>query len=221
LVLSDDGQSLDVAEIIENHSNHRINAEDFLHQMQQRRSHPADLLDAETTISVRADSELVQQQLQNHSGKVIPFKDVVNVGYGSRQQSMPDNLTEVLKQLHSHGDCVVEVLANEDNIFLGLFYQDHYMQKVFELYPDMLFCDATYKLLDLQLSVFIMLAVDGSGQSEIVAVMLLADETRSTMSAAIKTFQDHNPEWTRTVSIMTDKDFVERTVFSDLFPSKL
>src|SRR6218665_2257263 len=77
------------------------------------------------------------------------------------------------------------------------------------------------RLLDLRLAVYIMLAVDGNGESEIVAIMLLADETGSTVSAAIKTFQDHNPDWTKTVSIMTDKDFVERKVFTDLFPSKL
>lgn len=76
-------------------------------------------------------------------------------------------------------------------------------------YPEMLFCDATYKLLDLRLAVYIMLTVDGNGQSEIVAVMLLADETRSTMSAAVKAFQNHNPAWTKMISIMTVKDFVE------------
>jgi len=78
-----------------------------------------------------------------------------------------------------------------------------------------------HKLLDLWLAVFIMLAVDGNGESKIFAVMLLADDTGSTVFAAIKTFPDHNPDWTETVSIMTDKDFVERKVFTNLFPSKL
>ena len=71
-----------------------------------------------------------------------------------RKQSKANNLTEVVKQLQRRGGCVVEVLATEDNIFRGLFYQDKHMQQVFKSYPDMLFCDATYQLLDLRLAVY-------------------------------------------------------------------
>jgi len=221
LILSDDGKSLDVVEMNEEHSNHTISVEAFLHLPQQRRLDPAQMQLAETLISVRANSKLIQHTLHNASGKVVLLKDIANLSYKLRKQSTPNNLTEVLKQLQRHRDCVVKVMVNEENILLCIFYQDEQMQEIFKSYPEMLLCDATHKLQDLQLAVYIMLAVDGSGQSQIVAMMLLADETRSTMSAAIKTFQDQNPEWTKTVSILTDKDFVEREVFTDLFPSKL
>jgi len=221
LVLSDDGQSLQVVEMNETHSNHEITAEAFLHQPQQRRLDPAHLELAETLISVHANSKLVQHTLHSTSGKVVLLKDIANMRYKLKHQSTPNNVTEVLKQLQRHADCVVKALANEENTFRGIFYQDQSMQEVFRSYPEMLLCDATYKLLDRGFTVYILLAVDGNGQSQIVAVMLLADETTSTISAAIKTFQDHNPEWTKTVSIMTDKDFVNREVFTDLFPSKL
>ena len=222
LALSDDGQSLDVVEMNENHSSHAMSAEEVsLRRSQQSRLDPAHLELAETLISIRANSKPVQHHLRSTSGKVTLVKDIANIGSKLKQQSMPNNLTEVLKQLQSHGDCVVAVLASVENIFRGIFYQDQYMQEVFKSYPEVLFCDATCKLLDLRLAVYMMLAVDSSGQSEIVAVMLLANETRSTMSAAIKIFQQHNPHWTKTVSITTDKDFVEREVFTDLFPSKL
>jgi len=218
--LSDDGRSLTVFEMNENHCNHTVSAEVFAHQPQQRRLDPEQLEHAQTLVSVRANSKLIQEHIQTTTGKVILLKDISNIAYKFRHHSMPNNLTDVLKQLQRHSDCVVKVLADEENMFRGLFYQDKYMQEVFKWYPEMLFCDATYKLLDLRLSVYIMLAVDGNGQSQVVAVMLLADETRSTVSAAIKAFQEHNPEWTKTASIMTDKDFVERKVFTDLFPSK-
>jgi len=205
----------------ENHSNHTISAESFSHQPQQRRLDPAQLEHAQTLISVCANHKLVQQHLQNTTGKVILLKDIANIRFKLRKQYMPNNLTEVMSQLQRHEDCVANVLATEENVFRGIFYQDQYMQEVFKSDPEMLFCDATYKLLDLRLAVYILLVMDGNGQSHIVAIMLLADETSSTVSAAIKTFQDHNPQWAKTVSIMTDKDFVERKVFTDLFPSKL
>src|SRR6218665_1829560 len=146
LILSDDGQSLDVVEMNENHSNHPISRELFWHLPQQRRLDPEDLEQAKMLISVRANAKLMQQHLQNSSGKVILLKDISNIGYHLRKQSMPNNLTEVVKQLQRQGDCVVQVLATEENLFRGLFYQDKHMQQVFKSYPDMLFCDATYKL---------------------------------------------------------------------------
>src|SRR6218665_3714670 len=92
--------------------------------------------------SVQANSKLIQEHLQNTMGRVILLKDIGNIANKLRKQSKPNNLTEVVNQLQRRGDCVVQVLATEDNIFRGIFYQDKYMQQVFKSYPDMLFCDA-------------------------------------------------------------------------------
>ena len=51
------------------------------------------------------------------------------------------------------------------------FFQD--MVEAFRAYPEMLCIDATYKLLNLGLPVYLLLCEDSNGQSEIVGVCLL------------------------------------------------
>ncbi len=47
------------------------------------------------------------------------------------------------------------------------------MIEAFRAYPELVCVDATYKLLELRLPVYIMLCEDSNGLSEIVAVCLL------------------------------------------------
>ena len=67
--------------------------------------------------------------------------------------------------------------------------------------------DATYKLLDLRLPLFALLAIDGDGLSEIVAIFVLAEETKENIETIINTFKKNNPNWCETKVIMSDKDF--------------
>ena len=93
------------------------------------------------------------------------------------------------------------------------------MRTVFEKYPELLLVDATYKLSDLRMPVYILHAVNRNGLSQMVAVFLVTEETTSIMRSAVALFQEHNPALQSTVSIMTDKDFVERGVLRDLMPN--
>lgn len=70
------------------------------------------------------------------------------------------------------GACV-EVFSDEDGNFKG---QDKQMSEAFQAYPELLCLDATYKLLNLGLPVYLFLCEDGNGQSEIAAVCLLVSE---------------------------------------------
>ena len=64
----------------------------------------------------------------------------------------------------------VEIIATEDNKFKALFYQDSEMHLVYQAYPEILMIDATYKLIDLKLPLYLLLCIDGNGQSEIVGM---------------------------------------------------
>jgi len=220
LLLSDDGQSLDVVESNLDHSNHIISKEVYLHLPMQRRLDKAHKMQAETLLSICGDTKLVQQHMQNVSGKVILLKDIANISHQMKKQAVPNNLKSVLQQLEATGDSVVDVLVSEDK-FKGIFYQDVYMQSVFEAYPEMLLVGETFRLTGLQISAYLMLVIDGNGQSEVISLLLLADESRSTVSAAVEAFQHHNPAWLKTQTIMTDNDFAERQVFASLFPGML
>ena len=52
---------------------------------------------------------------------------------------------------------------------VAIFYQVQYMQTVFDMYPEVVMVDSTYKLLNLRMPVFIFLGVDGNGLSETFA----------------------------------------------------
>ena len=103
-----------------------------------------------------------------------------------------------------------------DNVLTGLFYQDKLMKYNYECYPEVLMVDSTYKLNDLRMPLHIMLIVDGNGQSEIVAMCLSSSETKDVISTMVQSFKESNPS---SSVVITDKDFVERSVFDEEFPS--
>lgn len=65
---------------------------------------------------------------------------------------------------------------------------------------------------------YIIIIIDGNGNSEIVATFLLAYETEVTLTKMIQIFKKENPCWQKTVTLLTDKDFTERKVFAKEFP---
>ena len=101
----------------------------------------------------------------------------------------------------------------QDETFSGLFFQDSLMKSAFRAFPELLLVDATYKLNDLRMPLYLMMIVDGNGNGEIVSLYLTSYETENAISQMVKTFKEHNPDWASTKVIITDKDFNERAVF--------
>ncbi len=112
----------------------------------------------------------------------------------------------------------MEVLVNEENVFGGIFFQDVQMQQIFSAYPELVCVDATYKLLELRLPLYIMLVEDGNGESEVAAAFLLLEETEESLSKVLEIFKRYNDSWESIRVIMTDKDLTERDVLSSSFP---
>ena len=92
------------------------------------------------------------------------------------------------------------------------------MKNVYSNFPELVMVDATYKLLDLHMPVYIMLAIDGEGSSEIVAIFVVSEETNLVISSAVESFKKHNPACSKTVTVFSDKDFNERQAFTKCFP---
>ncbi len=58
----------------------------------------------------------------------------------------------------------MEILAaDEQNVLRGLLFQDPSMHQSYNAYPEFLCINATYKLLEIRLPVYILLCEDGSG----------------------------------------------------------
>ena len=66
--------------------------------------------------------------------------------------------------------------------------------------------------------VYLLLVVDGNGLSEIIGLFLVEEESKEVISSVVNKFKEKNKPWSKTVVIMSDKDFTERESFSSCFP---
>ena len=78
--------------------------------------------------------------------------------------------------------------------------------------------NASYKLLDLRLPVYLMLCEDSNGQSEIIAVCILVTENAEGIRWMFETFKAQNAKWCDVKVVMSDKDINEREVIKEVFP---
>ena len=85
-------------------------------------------------------------------------------------------------------------------------------------YPELILIDATYKLNNLRMPMYILMVVDGNGESEIVALWLVVYEDKDTISHLMDIFEKHN-DTTNTKCIMADKDMTERKVLAEKIPN--
>lgn len=109
---------------------------------------------------------------------------------------------------------IVDVLVDCDKNLKAIFYQTPEMQQNFRQYPELVMIDATYKLNDLRMPLFLLLVVDGNGQSEIVALWIAADEERDTIKQMLQSFKTHNENHAKVTCVMADKDLTERAVIA-------
>lgn len=111
----------------------------------------------------------------------------------------------------------MEVVSDGEKNLIGIYYQSHQMKENFQMYPDFVMIDATYKLNNLRMPLFILLIVDGNGLSEIVALWVVTDESKETLRQMVQLFKKHNPNHNQIKCVMADKDLTERAIISDEF----
>ena len=108
--------------------------------------------------------------------------------------------------------------VDEDSMLKAIYFQTPEMKRVFESFPELLLIDATYKLNDLQMPLYVLMVVDGNGESEIVCLWL----TQFADKELVQGFKKSNPNWSLIKCIMSDKDMTERIVLHEQIPqSKL
>ncbi len=65
------------------------------------------------------------------------------------------------------------------------------MKSTFASYPEVLMVDATYKLNELRMPLYLMIVVDSNGQSEIVSAFLTAMVTQEAITKMVQVFKSH------------------------------
>ena len=103
-----------------------------------------------------------------------------------------NDLDHVINLLRDQPGSVSEVIIDEEKNFKGFVYQDEYMRNMHRKFPEIIMVDATYKLLDLRMPLYLLLAIDGDGISEIVGLFILAEETQSVIESAVTIFSRCN-----------------------------
>ena len=112
----------------------------------------------------------------------------------------------------------LEITTGDDGTVDIIFFQDQEMKLFFESYPELMLLDATYKLTNVRMTLYVMLCVGPNGESEIVAVFFTPFEDCRTLSAALELFKARNPNWCKVRTVMTDKDMAERDALRSKLP---
>ena len=140
LGLSTDGQYLEVKKFVNNHNDHIISNEFLKHLTRQRALNEEEKEFAKKAFLLKGNKKIIQQQFLTQ-GKKVTLKDLSNL----QQQCKVENGNEIkhlMKDLSDRSGSTVELVVNENNEFGALFYQDNYMNEMYEMYPELIMVDA-------------------------------------------------------------------------------
>ncbi|KAG1650979.1 Zinc finger SWIM domain-containing protein 3 [Nymphon striatum] len=112
----------------------------------------------------------------------------------------------------------VDAFTDKEGTLLAIAFQTEEMRNTFAAFPELLLIDATYKLNDLRMPLYVLMNVDGNGESEVICLWLVATEDRNTISNLMDKFKERNSKWTDIDVIMSDKDMTERDVLTEKLP---
>ena len=76
-------------------------------------------------------------------------------------------------------DAEIITFVDDNNMLQEIYFQTKEMKDTFRSYPEILFIDATYKLNDLRMPLYVLLTVDGNGESEIVCLWIVQNEEKA------------------------------------------
>ncbi|XP_065678283.1 zinc finger SWIM domain-containing protein 1-like [Hydra vulgaris] len=167
---------------------------------------------------LKPNKKLLQKELIKSTGKIITLRDLSNIAALSKKVESRNDITTFVTTLKEKYNANVEVLLDSDSNLKGIFFQDDFMHSAYNSYPEFLCFDATYKLLQIRLSVYIILCEDSCGESEVAVVGLITNEDAASLSWFVETFKRNNCSWSKTNAIITDKDLNERDVLRASFP---
>jgi len=141
----------------------------FGHLSNQRKFNKNILNEALTLQNVKLNKKLLLQNLSAKSGNTILLKDITNIFRHGNIFS--NDLLSCIPILQKH-NCQYEMLIEGDE-FRGLFFQNNIMKNNFAAFPEIVFLDGTYKLLNFNGVVYLFLVEDSVESSEIAGVGIL------------------------------------------------
>lgn len=209
------------------HKNHQINDQTFNHYPENVRLSSDEIEKAKTMLAsdgkkAKIKANLMAQRIEKGSNVPVLLKAIHNLWTKNRlgKEQLLNGETELEKLLNNMFQVPgarVEVLRDENNELVCIFFQDARMLSMFNHYPELLLFDATYKLNNREMPLFIQSVVDGNGITEIVSLTVCKSESRVVVEFVLECFKKYNPNWDKVKCVIGDKDFADRVVYKEKF----
>lgn len=81
------------------------------------------------------------------------------------------------------------------------------MAAIFDRYSEVVLFDATYKLNDRRMPLFLMLVIDGAGETEVACLWLIKSENKQAAESMLDSFKLHNEKWNQ-IKVVISKLFL-------------
>jgi hypothetical protein len=136
-----------------------------------------------------ANKKRLQEYVSATTKKLVMLKDLHNLG-STREKPDLKQGTEILEKQPGG---TTKVLVDQDNTLVAVYYQSERMKTLFRRYPEIIFISSTHKTNNERMPLYLMVLEDGNGESEIVAVCLVARETAAIFEELLTIFKEENP----------------------------
>ncbi|KAK5645887.1 hypothetical protein RI129_004351 [Pyrocoelia pectoralis] len=150
-----------IKNILNNH-NHEIPTSEIFRQLpKQRRLSNDNKSNVKKLMRLKVNKKLLQAHLIQQTGNSILLKDLSNIYMSHSSDDISNN----------------NIQKFEDNKLRGMFFQDENMRKSFDLFPEILFMDGTYKLINIRCPVYVLCIENSFGKTDVVGIGVLMSET--------------------------------------------
>eukprot|EP00794_Sanderia_malayensis_P013300 gene13300-14673_t len=159
------GEKLVIKSIVDEH-NHENTQEAFSHLPKQRQLDQDLISEAEKLLMLKSNKKLVQNYIKTVTGKNVLLRDLHNLAAKNKPLRKND-FAELIAEMKKHQGAAVDVTVDDTGTVQAIYFQTKEMKSTFAAYPELVLVDATYKLNDLGMTLYLLMVVDGNGESEI------------------------------------------------------
>ena len=170
-------------------------------------------------LDLGANATKVRHHLMMTTQKVVTQHDVQNIRTASKAStSDTDAVHQVVQVLNQTDNAIVRIVASEDDgTVQSVFYQTAFMRHMFDAYPETVIFDATYKVNNRNMPLFLPLVIDSAGYSQVAAVILTIDERSETLRAALEHLSELSDKVCDVRCLVVDKDLTAIDVLQSQF----
>jgi len=173
--------------------NHQVSPSIFKHLPKQRRINDNEkdlILDV---IECEGKKKVLSQKIEERTGKIFLRKDINNFIAKERSEkgNTLNDAQKLILEMKKVKNAFVDV-SHFENEIKSIFFQDERMKKMFELYPEVVLVDATYKTNNMRMPLFVMLVVDGNGETGIAGLAVIQSESIISTSSVFEALKKHN-----------------------------